>query len=134
MKKIIVIIACCFMMFLSGCSKSESTFTQVNENVLNNLNAQLIIDAEQGIFTIDNPLASYIVFKNKGIDPEKVVFENKGDDFIIHIEEIKDDINEESLYVFKLEYGNDDKENDNKKLIITDGKKEYSLDGAIVGG
>ena len=132
MKKILMIIMIVFLCGLSGCqqntSQDEVKLIKVANEVIEQYDYDFSKNDGKGIYTIENKNFIYIVFENMNIDPDKVKLEQDGSVSTIYISFDKTD-NLNTRYVYKYINHLDDED---KTLIVSDGKKEYPFDGSFI--
>lgn len=130
MKKIFIIIMIVFLTGLSGCQSKtqvdEVKLIKVAKEVVDQYDTALL--QKEGIYTFENENYMYIVFENMNIDPDKVTLKQDGAVSTIYISFDKTD-NQDTRYVYKYINHLDD---ENKKLIVSDGQKEYPFDGCFI--
>lgn len=136
MKKLLIMLCAVLMFVIVGCSneKKDASFTKDTVDILNKYDYfKENSDEYKGkIYSIDSSSDyCYIVFYDMGIDSHNIKFTDTEDSYIIDIGKIDENNKKGQIYVYKLMYSNTKEKND-KKLKITDGVKEYSIEAVLV--
>lgn len=130
MKKIFIITMAIFIVGLSGCqSKLEQEqvkLIKVAPEVIDQYDCAFL--QKEGIYTFENKNYTYIVFENMHIDPDQIKLKQDGSVSTIYISFDKIN-NEDTRYVYKYINRLDDED---KTLIVSDGKKEYLFNDTFI--